>query len=422
MSVADTLAESADAIATGTGTTHVDPAGAFVPEQSRAERTASFDLADFPVPKGREEEWRFTPVKKLTALLAEGSSPALDWALDLPQGVTTSVITADAARGLGILPPQDRAAAVAAAGAAEVLLVDIAAEAEPSEPVRLLLDGTGRDEAAAHAHVVVRAGHHSRATVVIDHQGHGWLAELVSVVTGDASDLTIVSGQRWADDAIHLAQHDALVGRDASYRHISVTLGGEVVRLNANVRYAGPGGDATLLGVYFADSGQHLEHRSFVDHNTPHCTSLVTYKGALQGETSRTVWVGDALIRAAAEGTDTYELNRNLILTDGARADSVPNLEIETGEIKGAGHASATGRFDDLQLFYLQSRGIPEEEAKRLVVRGFFADIVREIPLADLRDEVTEAIEEELASTAYAAAPSSTESLTDSPTHSTKEN
>ncbi|MDC5697399.1 Fe-S cluster assembly protein SufD [Intrasporangium calvum] len=420
MSVADTLAESADAIAQGTGKTHVDPAVArgFVPEQSRAERTASFDLADFAVPKGREEEWRFTPVKKLAALLAEGTSPALDWAVDLTDGVTTTTISADEARGLGILPPQDRAAAVAAAGAPSVLLVEVAAEAELDAPVRLRLDGTGVD-GAAHAHVVIRAGHHSRATVVIDHQGSGQLTELVSVLTEDASDLTVVAGQRWDDDAIHLAQHDALVGRDSTYRHISVTLGGAIVRLNANVRYAGPGGDATLLGVYFADSGQHLEHRSFVDHNAAHCKSHVTYKGALQGETARTVWVGDALIRAAAEGTDTYELNRNLILTDGARADSVPNLEIETGEIEGAGHASATGRFDDLQLFYLQARGIPEEEAKRLVVRGFFADIVREIPLADLRDEVSAAIEEELATTAYAAP---TGAATDHSLDSTKEN
>lgn len=420
MSVADTLAESADAIAQGTGKTHVDPAAArgFVPEQSRAERTASFDLADFAVPKGREEEWRFTPVKKLAALLAEGTSPALDWAVDLTDGVTTTTISADEARGLGILPPQDRAAAVAAAGAPSVLLVEVAAEAELDAPVRLRLDGTAVD-GAAHAHVVIRAGHHSRATVVIDHQGSGQLTELVSVLTEDASDLTVVAGQRWDDDAIHLAQHDALVGRDSTYRHISVTLGGAIVRLNANVRYAGPGGDATLLGVYFADSGQHLEHRSFVDHNAAHCKSHVTYKGALQGETARTVWVGDALIRAAAEGTDTYELNRNLILTDGARADSVPNLEIETGEIEGAGHASATGRFDDLQLFYLQARGIPEEEAKRLVVRGFFADIVREIPLADLRDEVSAAIEEELATTAYAAP---TGAATDHSLDSTKEN
>ncbi|MFD1054902.1 Fe-S cluster assembly protein SufD [Terrabacter terrigena] len=389
---------------------HTDSAAAFVPVQSRAERTASFDVADFPLPSGREEDWRFTPVKKLGALLAEGAAGALDLTTRLPEGVTTSTITASDARGLGILPPQDRAAAVAAAAADGALLLDIPAEAELDEPVRLSLVGQGREP--VHGHLVVRAGRFSKATVVVEHTGTGRYSQLISVVTGDGSDLTVVSVQRWADDAQHLAQHDALVGRDARYKHLSVTLGGEVVRVNSNVRYAGPGGDATLLGVYFADSGQHLEHRSYIDHNTAHCKSRATYKGALQGQTARTVWVGDVLIRAEAEGTDTYELNRNLLLTDGARADSVPNLEIETGEIQGAGHASATGRFDDLQLFYLQSRGISEDEAKRLVVRGFFADIVREIPLADLRDEVTAAIEEELASTAYAAPTQQTPSLT----------
>ncbi|WP_435986128.1 Fe-S cluster assembly protein SufD [Terrabacter sp. LjRoot27] len=380
---------------------HTDSAAAFVPDQSRAERTASFDVAAFPLPTGREEDWRFTPVKKLTGLLAEGASGSLDWTTTLPEGVTTSTITAEQAQALGVLPPQDRAAVVAGAAGDGALLLDIPAEAELEAPVRLSLVGRGGEP--VHGHLVVRAGRFSKATVVVEHTGSARYSQLVSVITDDGSDLTVVSVQRWADDAQHLAQHDALVGRDARYKHLSVSLGGEVVRVNANVRYAGPGGDATLLGVYFADAGQHLEHRSYIDHNAPHCKSRVTYKGALQGETARTVWVGDVLIRAEAEGTDTYELNRNLVLTDGARADSVPNLEIETGEIEGAGHASATGRFDDLQLFYLQSRGINEDEAKRLVVRGFFADIIREIPLADLRDEITAAIEDELASTAYAA-------------------
>ncbi len=393
---------------------HTDSAAAFVPDQSRAERTASFDVADFPVPHGREEEWRFTPVKKLAPLFAEGATGRLDWRAELPEGVTVSEITAEQARDLGILPPQDRAAALAAAGA--TTLVDIPVEAELAEPIRIVLTGTSED--VAQGHVVVRAGRHSRAVLVLEHTGSARYSQLVSIVTGDGSQLTVVSLQQWDDDAIHLAQHDALVGRDATYKHVSVTLGGQVVRLNANVRYAGPGGDATLLGVYFADAGQHLEHRSFVDHNAPHCASHVTYKGALQGETARTVWVGDVLIRAEAEGTDTYELNRNLVLTDGARADSVPNLEIETGEIEGAGHASATGRFDDLQLFYLQARGIPEDEAKRLVVRGFFADVIREIPLADIRDAMSAAIEHELESTAYAAP---TPTTTDGPAV-TKEN
>ncbi|MDN5797288.1 MAG: Fe-S cluster assembly protein SufD [Intrasporangium sp.] len=413
--VADT-SRPVDAV-TAAGKAHTDSAAAFVPDKSRAERTASFDVADFPVPRGREEEWRFTPVKKLRGLLEPGATGRLEWDTFLPEGVTVSTIPSSEARELGALPPQDRAAVVAA-DVEKVTLVDIPAEAELTEPVRIRLIGDDATQ-PIHEHIVVRAGHHCRATVLFAHRGSAQYAQLVSVLTGDASDITVVASQRWEDDAIHLAQHDALVGRDATYRHISLTLGGKIVRLNANVRYAGPGGDATLLGVYFADAGQHLEHRSFVDHNTPHCKSHVTYKGALQGASAHTVWIGDALIRAEAEGTDTYELNRNLILTDGARADSVPNLEIETGEIVGAGHASATGRFDDLQLFYLQSRGIPEDEAKRLVVRGFFADVIKQIPMADLRAEATAAIEHELATTAYAAAATS-DSTT--PEHTSKEN
>ncbi len=277
----------------------------------------------------------------------------------------------------------------------------IPAEADLDQPVRVTLHGRhGR----TNSHCVIEAGRHSRATVVIDHVGTGEHVGNVEVLVGDGADLTVVSLQRWDDDAVHLGQQDVLVGRDARVKHVAVSLGGKVVRLNANVRYAGPGGDATLLGVYFADAGQHLENRSFVDHATPHCRSRVTYKGALQGETARTVWVGDVLIRAAAEGTDTYELNRNLVLTDGARADSVPNLEIETGQIEGAGHASATGRFDDEQLFYLQARGISESEARRLVVRGFFADLIGQIGVPDVQDQLMSAIETELEGAMGAAA------------------
>jgi Fe-S cluster assembly protein SufD len=151
-----------------------------------------------------------------------------------------------------------------------------------------------------------------------------------------------------------------------------------------------------MLGLYFADAGQHQEQRLFVDHAVPNCISRVTYKGALQGEGAHTVWVGDVLIRAEAEGTDTYELNRNLVLSDGARADSVPNLEIETGLIEGAGHASATGRFDDEQLFYLRARGIPEPDARRLVVRGFFAELIHEIGVPSVEERLIASIEAEL--------------------------
>jgi Fe-S cluster assembly protein SufD len=169
-----------------------------------------------------------------------------------------------------------------------------------------------------------------------------------------------------------------------------------VVRLAPSIRYDGPGGDAELTGLYFADAGQHLEHRLFVDHGVPHCRSRVSYKGALQGEQAHAVWIGDVLIRPEATGTDTYEYNRNLVLTDGTRVDSVPNLEILTGEIVGAGHASASGRLEDEHLFYLMARGIPFTEARRLVIRGFFGLLIDTIEVPELRDRISVAIEGEL--------------------------
>ena len=373
---------------------HTHSAETLVPDQSRAERTRSWEVADFPVPQGREEDWRFTPVGRLAELFTdEGGSATLSVEHDLPQGVTRTQVPAAEARTAGVPLPADRAAAVAASGDS-VVVIDVPAEAELAEPVRVHL--TGEAGEPVRAHHLVRVGAFAKATLVVEHSGTAEYTELLSVIAGDSAQLTIVSLQDWEDDAVHLGQHDVVVGRDASVRHIAITIGGGIVRLNTNASYAGPGGSFEAFGVYFADAGQHLEHRLFVDHEAPHCSSNVEYKGALQGETAHTVWVGDVLIRAAAEGTETYELNRNLVLTDGARADSVPNLEIETGEIVGAGHASTTGRFDDQQLFYLQARGIPEDEARRLVVRGFFNSIVARIGDPEISDRIMAAIDVEL--------------------------
>jgi Fe-S cluster assembly protein SufD len=211
--------------------------------------------------------------------------------------------------------------------------------------------------------------------------------------------LNVVAVHAFDRDAVHVSAHAAQIGRDATLRHTSVSLGGGVVRIAPTVRYAGPGGSASLFGVGFAEDGQHFESRLFVDHSAPNCSSDVLYKNALQGDRARTVWIGDVRIRPSALGTETFELNRNLLLSGGARADSVPNLEIETGDIAGAGHASATGRFDDLQLFYLQARGIPEPEARRLVVRGFFADVIERIGIPDLQDQLMSVIEARLGAT-----------------------
>jgi Fe-S cluster assembly protein SufD len=292
--------------------------------------------------------------------------------------------------------PIDRVSARAWEAATGMYLVDVPAEAEPDKPLLIDVTGLGVGNAVA-GHVLVNIGAHARATVVLRFEGSVVLADNVEIVVGDGAQLTLVSIQDWDDDAVHHTSHHAKVGRDARLKHVAVSFGGDLVRMDATTEYAGPGGDVEMLGLYFADAGQHIEHRLFVDHTAPKTKSHVTYKGALQGEGAHTVWIGNVLIRKVAEGIETYEENRNLVLTDGCQADSVPNLEIETGEIAGAGHASATGRFDDEQLFYLRSRGIAEDEARRLVVHGFFNDLIRRINVPELEEQLAATVEAELA-------------------------
>ena len=361
---------------------------------------ASYDLAHHPRPTGQEEVWRFTPLKRLGGLLdAEGQSGGhLDWQVDAPAPVTTTAISTAAAVALGGPAPVDRIAALAVANSAEAVRIDIPANAELDRPVVVTLTGVDADT-QVFGHIVITVGAFAKGTVVLEHRGSAIYASSVTLLVGDGADVQFVGLQLWADDAVHAGQVAIRVGRDARVRTLSATLGGDLVRLVETSEYAGPGGDVEQLGLYFVDAGQHLEHRLFVDHNAPHTKSNVDYRGALQGQGAHSVWVGDVLIRKVAEGITTYESNRNLVLTDGCRADSVPNLEIETGEIAGAGHASTTGRFDDEQLFYLRSRGIDEAEARRLVVHGFFADIIRRIGVPDVEERLLAAVEAELAVT-----------------------
>jgi len=387
--------------------------GSAAPASSRGERRASFAVEDFPDPTGREEEWRFTPLDRIRPLLAGTPSDArLDLRTELPAGVTVDRVAAGDPLLRELPAPADRLAALASAHSDGAVRVRVPAQAELTEPVVLGLHGTGA-AGVVWGHTVVEIGAQARATVVLDHTGDARYGGNVSIVLGDGATATVVSVQDWAPTAVHAGQHDAVLGRDASLRHVAVSFGGDLVRLNTNVRYTGPGGRAELLGVYFVDAGQHIESRLFVDHSVPRCTSDVAYRGALQGRDAHAVWVGDVLIRAAAEGTSTYESNRNLVLTEGARVDSIPNLEIETGQIEGAGHASTTGRFDDEQLFYLQSRGIPEAEARRLVVFGFFAELINRIGLPGLQARLIAAVEGELAATAAPAAVSADTSPVD---------
>ena len=365
---------------------------------SRLHEHASYDPADFEVPTGREEEWRFTPLRRLGGL--HGADPLPAGAVTVEVDAAPEVKVEKAQRGdprVGATyVPTDRVSARAYASFTEATMISVPAEAVTSAPTVITVRGQGID-GAAFGHTVVDVGPMARATVVLDHRGSATYADNVELVVADGAALSVVSLQDWADDTVHLSHHHVQLGKDAKIRDTLVTLGGDLVRIVPSVTYTGRGGDAELNGLYITDAGQHQEHRLFVEHSVPDCKSRVLYKGALQGDGAHSVWIGDVLIEATATGTDTYEYNRNLVLTDGARADSVPNLEILTGEIAGAGHASANGRLEDTHLFYLMARGIPYEEARRLVIQGFFGELLAKIEVGEVRDRVAQVVEAELA-------------------------
>ncbi len=293
-------------------TEHSHGPGSPVPQQSRAERPKSFDLADFPMPTGREEEWRFTPMDVVAGALTdqatedgEGDDHAASYELELPEGVESSTLQAGEGPRGSVLVPADRAAVVAHLGTRDALYVRIPADAEYAEPLREIVTGTpGRRQ---NAHYVIEAGAHSKAVYVLDHRGGGVHTGNLEVIVGDGADLTVVSIQQWDDDAVHLGQHDARVGRDARYKHVAVTLGGSAVRLNVNATYDGPGGSATLLGLYFADAGQHLEHRSFVDHGAPalHAARSPTRARCRATPPTRSGWVTSSSAPAPRAPTPT---------------------------------------------------------------------------------------------------------------------
>ena len=377
-----------------TAYTEVEPA--FVPVQTRSERPHAFDPEEFGAPTGREVNWKHTPVAQLRGLFeVAGSKDAVGVTVSDERFVAAPLAAGVTPRG-EFFRPEDVVSAVAWQGDSAGLHLSIPKEDEVAEPIIVTLHGAEATR-RADAHVVIEAGQHSSATVVLRHTGSAQYAQNVEIIVRDGAKLTVVSVQQWADDAVHAASHQARVDRDAELTHIVVSFGGAVVRVNPNVELAGHGSQARLFGLSYADAGQHLESQVYLHHKGAHTTGDVLYKGALQGAGAHSVWIGDVLIGADATGTDSYEANRNLVLTEGARADSIPNLEIETGDIVGAGHASATGRFDDEQLFYLQARGIDEEQARRLVVLGFLGDIVQRIGIPSLQQELLDAIEAELA-------------------------
>lgn len=352
---------------------------------------------NYLTPTGREEAWRFTPLNRLaglhdgTSITKDVKSLALRGELQL--GVQASRVSRELISSVS--DSDDVIVGRVHAEVEDVFVLDVADNTHLPDAIHLYRAAGGLDGAEL-SQVRITVGMNSTASIVMENSGSAILGEDIEIILAPGAHLTFVTLQEWSNESVHAARHHAILDRDSTFKSVTVTVGGSLVRLLPTVEFSGPGSFADLSGVYFATEGQHLEHRIHIEHGIPQAKSRVNYKGALSGDGAHTVWIGDVFIRASAEGTDTYELNRNLLLSDGARADSVPNLEIETGEIVGAGHASTTGRFDDEQLFYLMSRGIPVDEARRLVVRGFFAEIISHIEDEEIQERLMVRIDSEL--------------------------
>jgi Fe-S cluster assembly protein SufD len=224
--------------------------------------------------------------------------------------------------------------------------------------------------------------------------GRAFSDAIAEIVVGDGAHVRYVAIQEWGAGVTHLGVVRARVGRDAEIRTLSVGFGADLSRVENEVVLAEPGGFSEQLGVFFADGSQHFDHRSIQDHVAPNCTSDLLYKGALLDE-SRAVYSGWVHVRPGAQKTDAMQTSRNIVLSDRAKADAIPNLEIEANDVR-CGHAASVGPVEEETVFYLQSRGIPQVEAERLIVKGFFQEVLDRVSIDEVREGAESAIESEL--------------------------
>jgi Fe-S cluster assembly protein SufD len=275
-------------------------------------------------------------------------------------------------------------------------LIQVPAGVVIEDPI-LVLHWSEGDGRASFPHTVVSLGESAQATV-LDRFGSPETDHFVDAVTellvGDNANLRYLSVQQHGSRTWHLGLQRAVLGRDSVLHSSAVALGGDYARLRSETLLAGEGGESDQLAVYFADESQMLDFRTLQDHDAPRTRSNLLFKGAVE-DVARSVYSGLVRIRATAQKTNAFQTNRNLVLSEGAHAESIPNLEIEANDVK-CSHASTVGPIDDDQLYYLESRGIPPEDAERLIVLGFFDDVLERLPVSALSDGLRHSVVDKL--------------------------
>jgi len=275
-------------------------------------------------------------------------------------------------------------------------LVEIPDGVVVDDPI-LILHWCEGDDRASFPHTVVSLGEHAEATV-LDRFGSPETDHLVDAVTellvADEAHLRYLSIQQHGTRTWHLGLQRALVGRNATLKTSAVALGGDYARLRSETVLQGEGAESDQLAVYFADGSQMLDFRTLQDHDAPRTRSDLLFKGAVE-DVARSVYSGLVHLRPTAQKANAFQTNRNLVLSEGASAESIPNLEIEANDVK-CSHASTVGPIDDDQLYYLESRGVPPEDAERLIILGFFDDVLERLPVSALSEGLRRSVVDKL--------------------------
>ncbi|MBW3614295.1 MAG: SufD family Fe-S cluster assembly protein [Actinobacteria bacterium] len=295
-------------------------------------------------------------------------------------------------------PDPDALTALHDAFVPEVVVIRVPDGVVVEGPVVVVQRATGAG-VGAFPHLVVEAGAASQVTVVdhwVSDDGPAYVSPVVEVRSGDGAHVDYVGVQELGPEVWQTGHLLMSPGRDATLRSWLMALGGDYARLYVAASLAGQGGVAEIFGVYFGEDDQVHDFRSLQDHRASRSKSNLSLKGAVTDE-AHGVYTGLIKVREGAKATDSFLANRNLVLGEGAHVDSVPNLEIvNENDIRSCGHASATGPVDEEHIFYLESRGVPTEVAQRLIIFGFFDEIVSSVPLPGLRDPLRRAVRRKL--------------------------
>jgi Fe-S cluster assembly protein SufD len=416
------------------------PAGPFV-GALREQALAEFEAA--PIPSPETEEWRYTDLSEFDFDLAP-FTPGGQWAeslADVPEAIQAAAGEIEGRAGLQIQRNSEvilsREGSEALGGDVHLESIDDAIRQHPEivEPYLHAIVPTDRtkftalhgafrtggtfvyvpngvtvelplqaisyldaDGGAVFPHTLLIVGDDAEVTFIDRYVSpdldRAFSDAVVEIFVGNASRVRYVSLQDWGAGVTHLSVQRAVLGRDAQFHSLSVQFGGDLARSEFESILSEPGAHSEMLGLYFASSTQHYDHRTLQDHVAPNCTSDLLYKGALK-EASRAIYSGWVHIRPNAKSSDAFQTNRNLVLSDRAKADAIPNLEIENNEVR-CGHAASVGPVEEDTLFYLESRGIPRKEAERLIVFGFFQEVLDRVPLTEVREGLAGAIEREL--------------------------